>query len=577
MILNFCNHDLIPYFFHAKKEKKSKIKIWSSFEELKEFLISDDVQIDQWFDWKESILQFISNHSEDKIALHYFFEDVAKAGIKKDINKTILFLKNIVSFDLLTSIIDANIKKNSMNEIKNVFSNLTFNRKRNDHIYFYWKNFKPLILYFIPNLINVFIGSFNFLDQKKYTSIWEKHLLLEIAYKFFVIPYFLIQLLHPILITPTKVYCVAAMIIAAAGISLSLYESYLKPVPRDLINCTNLDHLIERGVTGQKVGLDKEVKKLISILENQNHILLIGKSGEGKTTLIHRFIQMKQENQLPKSLQGIHCFEVDCSLMISSTTFGHAELISQTKEQISGFEEKIFLFFDDFYQIAKNKEAFLTFKKRFLEDKPPTKCVLAVTLKEWEEMKKMDFDFSFSRRVSKLFINPCSDEQLTKIVNSFHQINGRGITLTDDGIDEIKKLTTEKEYLPEIGRAAKGETLMKMAMSACFASFNHFYDIDLKESDKEKNDKLINEIKSLMVQKEKLNNTYATINDLFEKKKKITEEETLSLFWYAFYIKTGIEKEIVTKKALVHKEIPTEINGKLIQKIYKQHLEIESL
>ena len=56
--------------------------------------------------------------------------------------------------------------------------------------------------------------------------------------------------------------------------------------------------------------------------------------------------------------------------MISSVTYGHSELITQIKEQCEGFEEYIFLLFDEFYQIATNKAAFQAFKKRFLEDKP---------------------------------------------------------------------------------------------------------------------------------------------------------------------------------------------------------------
>ena len=109
-------------------------------------------------------------------------------------------------------------------------------------------------------------------------------------------------------------------------------------------------------------------------------------------------------------------FELDCGLMISSISYGHSELITQTKEQIEGFEENIFLLLDEFYQIATNKAAFQAFKKRFLEDKPHVKFVATMTLKEFEGIQELDIDGSFRRRVLPIIVETSSDEQIRLVL-----------------------------------------------------------------------------------------------------------------------------------------------------------------
>src|SRR5262249_40554923 len=152
------------------------------------------------------------------------------------------------------------------------------------------------------------------------------------------------------------------------GIVLSCYQRWFRPIPDEIINCTNLDKKMEQGYIEPKVGQAKEMEHLIAALEGDKNVLLIGLSGEGKTALIHHWVQLKHQGLLSEKLQQLTVHEVDCGLMISSLTYGHAELINQTKSQTDDFEENILFFLDKFDQIAGNNAAFHAFNKRFLED-----------------------------------------------------------------------------------------------------------------------------------------------------------------------------------------------------------------
>ena len=98
-----------------------------------------------------------------------------------------------------------------------------------------------------------------------------------------------------------KVYLVTATIIVAIGLLVSIYQRWLRPLPDEIVNCTNLDKQMEKGVIEPKVGQTREMEKLISALEGGLNVLLIGRSGEGKTSLVHHLIALKHVTNFRKN------------------------------------------------------------------------------------------------------------------------------------------------------------------------------------------------------------------------------------------------------------------------------------
>lgn len=631
----FIDSYLLPSYFNShfvpQEKPTSPFNGVRNLDDLADMMTSEDCNLDQWLEWKNEIKEWIANHANDLDQLDHFFTTLTEWGMGRNPQKTMAVLVDIVSVDILTKVVSDKQRKSDnpfTNIVELACENATECPEPSDttlkgRLCQEWKRFRPIIIYFIPNLINIFLGAFNFLDShKKFTTLWEKHLLLEIVYKFFVIPYCLIQVLQPFLVVTAKVYLVTALIIMTTGVLISCYQRWFRPLPDEIVNCVNLDKQAELGHLDPKVGQAEEMDRLIAALEAHDSVLLLGLSGEGKTTLIHHFIQLKREGKLPKQLQELRVYEADCGLMISSVNFGHSELINQTKDQIDGHEDKVLLFFDDFYQIATNKAAFLAFKKRFLEDKPRCKCILAMTFKEWEEIKKaeskLDIDYSFRRRVHRLKIASSTDEQIRKMIKNYHLHFAPDVPVAEEAIEAIVELSDTEGYLPEIGRAAKAEEIFKTAIGICRAAFHHHYgSLELDETELRVNHKSIQKVKKILAHQQKMNRDYYRLSHLFanaimkeESKdqedmeidfdhleeldifdpdsdvedeepkrtihlKGISQQDQVLYLWYCFYARTALKKVLESEVAKINPAIPIQINEFLIEQVFDDLRELE--
>lgn len=628
-----------PSYFNShvsKIKKKSPPFIpFSNRNELQKWLTVNNCCLDFSLEQKNEIKNAISAQSHDVDTLDEMMSELTEWGMKQNPEKCMSIFAEVIELDLLTKVIKK--KKMDGGAVFTTLSDLVLQNTLDcpvpvdssirGRIHAEWKIFRPLIIYFIPNLLNLFLGAFNFLDSnKKFTTLWEKHLLLEIVYKFFLIPYCLIKILQPIFVVTTKVYLVASLIIAASAVLISCYQRWLRPLPDEIVNCTNLDKQMDRGCLDPKVGQVSEIDQLIAGLEGHDNLILVGLSGEGKTALIHHFIQLKHSGKIHQNkLEERIVFEADCGIMISSASFGHAELINQTKDQIRGYEDKVLLFFDDFYQIATNKAAFLTFKKRFLQDTPACKSILAVTLKEWIEIQKLDIDHSFQRKVHIIKIGPSSDEQVKKVLKNLQLHSVSDVFVEEEAIEAIVKLSGTKDYLPNIGRPAKAEEILRTARGKCVATLGHYYGtVNLSEKEKQKTGKIVNRVKTILAYRKKLSLKFYALNHLFNKaivgnrsinhihhdptvsaiksvgildsdsdddkknekiekafgsphfpKGVISEKDQIMYLWYSFYAKKCIEKLLKEEISKIDSKINIHINKKLVEKVYQERKDLD--
>lgn len=304
-----CSLNSYSLFSQADK-KKVRLDPIFDLPDLQTLLDSNGLDIDQLIARKEEIKTVIRNHAKNLEQINQFFIHLTAWGLERDPQKMMALMTDIVGLDILTEVIrfkekDSEIPFRGVREWVAELAPLCPvppDRTITNRIYSEWKRTRPLILYFIPNLINIFLGAFNFLDsRKRYTTLWEKHLILEIVYKFFVIPYCLITILQPIFVITAKVYLVAALIIVAVGVLISVYQRWFRPLPDEIVNCTNLDKQMEAGLIDPKVGQFEELHRLIASLRVNANVLLIGLSGEGKTALFEHLIQLKHEKSFRKN------------------------------------------------------------------------------------------------------------------------------------------------------------------------------------------------------------------------------------------------------------------------------------
>lgn len=188
---------LHPYFKGRVSSKEYPFQKIRNLDELAQMLTAADCSLDQWKEWKEDISDFIAQHSDDLEKVDEFLTAMTECGIGRNPQKTMAFLVDIVTLEILTNVIQAKAQKEEIS-FTSIFDLALQNAAEclepvdtslNGWLATEWKRFRPILIYFIPNLLNIFIGAFNFLDShKKFTTLWEKHLLLEIVYKFFIIP-----------------------------------------------------------------------------------------------------------------------------------------------------------------------------------------------------------------------------------------------------------------------------------------------------------------------------------------------------------------------------------------------------
>lgn len=511
IIHSFFSHAYSNYLH--PQAKKSPFEGLHHLDDLALTLTTRNGDLNQWLLWKEDIKGFIQAHGEDLTKVDAFLKKLTAWGMERDPQKTMAILVDIVSLELLNKVI-AWREKNSVMPFKDVFEWVANHQdclpEAVDHsfktrISSEWRKCRPIVLHMIPNLINIFLGAFNFLDaHKKFTTLWEKHLVLEIIYKFFIIPYCLIKILQPVFVVTAKVYFVSAMVIVSTGILVSCYQRWFRPLPNQVVNCVNLNEQMEKGLIAPKVGQEKELQELMGALNRdiEPHALLIGNSGDGKTALLHHLIQRILNGEVSDKLKNVTVFRVDCGLIVSSYSYGHSEVINQIKEQIEGYNDNVIFFFDEFFSIATNAAAFQAFKKSFLDDQPYTKFVAAITFKEWAQIVEqgLDTDGSFSRRVTPVLVPSVDKENLAKEQERLEEQNrtmirhiinrvAKDIPFADEAVEAISNISAKEDYLPGIGRPAKAIKILMDAIALCRSAYypNYISDevIDARQKDEE--------------------------------------------------------------------------------------------
>ena len=622
MLSNICS------FFSYYNEPKAQFPNYQDLDDLFRNLTSSQENLDQWLKWSDEIKNYVKEHGHDLNQLNVFLCKLTEWGMNINPQKTLNVIENIFTLEMLENVIRYKISQN-----ENPYTNFSTwlaeqksphftNNSVKNHLYLEWRKYRSIVLHFIPNLINIFLGAFNFLDaNKKYTTLWEKHLLLEIVYKFFVIPFCLIKFLQPVLKVTTKVYLVSALVIASVGILLSCYQRWLRTLDA-VVNCHNLDRKMEKGEIDPKVGQVEELHQLTTALEVGKSVILLGNSGDGKTALLHHFIQKKHAGELSENLQKLSVFEVDCGLVVSSFNYGYSEVINQIKEQIEGYDNQVIFFFDELYDILSNKEAARAFKKRFLEDKPHARIVATMTFEEFAEIEKQDKDESLKRRLSLIPMNCCQDDDEDILLDILRR-TAPDVPFTDEAIKTITELAKSNEYLPKIGRPARAKKILEDAIALCRTAYNPKYvsvelskeqqiykKLKLQAYDQIKlnpeNLKRMREIKSkikilkkdLKKQKQQVVkiikirehqqkmhlNYHQKIRCLTETFKKfsfknlqVNEKMQISSLWYYFYAIDAMNKKLQINIDKVRKHLPIQIDKKMISQVYENAKSVETI
>ncbi len=363
-------------------------------------------------------------------------------------------------------------------------------------------------LQFIPSLLNIFLGAFDLLNApKRYMSLWDKNVLLDVIYKFFKIPYHLAQTIQSMFVVTARVYLIGVSAIFTSGVAFIFFKT-VNPRPYVLVGCNRVDG------KETKIGQPKAIKDIIAALLMGLNPVIIGPSGEGKTSLVKYLVQLKNEGCLPKLIADMDFHELDCMAMTSSMSFGCGELLASLREQTRGHENGLCLVFDDIYELLRKSDAYGALKANFLTDELERPRFLAtMTIDNYQAMLKTDTDGSFERRFFPILLNEMDvshnqsfnqankssrsssaiqigseDEHVELVLNELIKREGGQIPICAEAIARILEICKEnKSFLTKNGVNSKAMRLLAVAIGLCKFSYESTFSIQLQKLQASKN------------------------------------------------------------------------------------------
>lgn len=118
---------------------------------------------------------------------------------------------------------------------------------------------------------------------------------------------------------------------------------------------TDLSRLAEQGKIGPVIGREKELNRVINILnrKSKNNPILLGEPGVGKTAIVEALAIRIHEGKVPGNLMSKRIMTLDLGSLIAGSMF-RGEFESRLKDILAEIEEnkKIILFIDEIHTIV---------------------------------------------------------------------------------------------------------------------------------------------------------------------------------------------------------------------------------
>lgn len=397
--------------------------------------------------------------------LDQFIKKIVEKGFEKDFEKIHNFLLKFISLDHLEKIYQLNSPKeiNSIHKLAEIIST-SFKKKGNAKIKKSFINeFKrtfSFLFNFIPNIINTFLIAFSLFDiGKEPQTAWEASSMLDVYYKFIMIPSAVVVVLSILIpVVGIKLYAIAAAILLLSSLFLFIYIKWIRPCPNRLPHATNLTEDAKLGRMNPVVGRNKEINHLISLFSSlkknvSKHVILVGPSGIGKTEIIKGFVQkiIKTKNKVNgaiKDLKNKKIFTINTASIISGGNWGFADQLTYLMSRIKGYERKVIFFFDEIHAAFKDKKSTLSDFLKPLLDRGGIHCIAATTSEEYNKFVLKDT--AFARRLERMDIEEMNKADLKRVLQSLIKDWCEKILIDNDTLEKvIQKTNLIKKNLTE--------------------------------------------------------------------------------------------------------------------------------
>lgn len=217
---------------------------------------------------------------------------------------------------------------------------------------------------------------------------------------------------------------IASVLLTIAA--LSLIYPYVKRRPVFLPLAENWSQQARNGdlkfAEGRKETLDEIANTLIASKEVKNHVMLIGKTGIGKTETARAFVHAVERGDYP-DLKGKEIFYVNTADLVTNTEmFSRGNRILSRYSEIMGrHRENICLIFDEIHMACEKKDdsAMSEQLKTYLDYKKNNfPYVIGITTEEEYYREIYAKNPAFARRFKRIAIENTPSVETVEIINN---------------------------------------------------------------------------------------------------------------------------------------------------------------
>ena len=183
----------------------------------------------------------------------------------------------------------------------------------------------------------------------------------------------------------------------------------------------NLNQIVKEGKVDKTIGREKELKIIMQVLSRRrkNNVVLVGKGGVGKTSIVYGLAKLINEHKVPSVLDGKELLLLNIMSMVSGTS-----LRGMFEERVKGlFDElenndKYILVIDDMQMVLKNgnkdRDTDISDKiGKILED-GNVRVIGTLPFKEYRNC--VENNTQLSRKLQKIVIEPNNASETIQII-----------------------------------------------------------------------------------------------------------------------------------------------------------------